>query len=99
MAPHSGFDDANRASNNNAPTQSASITPASQERSANNLIIGHIDSGIDYRRADFANFLIYRDKTNFKGRDFWDNDSFPMIQIPVETHFFRNHTEVMCLIS
>ena len=49
----------------------------SEEISSKYLIVGHIDSGIDYRRADFASFLIYQDKANFKGRDFWDNDSLP----------------------
>ena len=59
------------------PLNPPALPRPDQERSANDLIIGHIDSGIDYRRTDFASFLIYRDKTNFKGRDFWDNDTLP----------------------
>jgi hypothetical protein len=63
------------------PTGRPMITPAlprpDQERAEDHLIIGHIDSGIDYQRADFASFLIYQDKANFKGRDFWDNDLLP----------------------
>ena len=59
------------------PLNPPALPRPDQERSANDLIIGHIDSGIDYRRADFASFLIYQDKTNFKGRDFWDNDTLP----------------------
>ena len=59
------------------PLNPPALPRPDQERSANDLIIGHIDSGIDYRRTDFASFLIYRDKTNFKGRDFWDNDPLP----------------------
>ena len=59
------------------PLNPPALHQPDQERSANDLIIGHIDSGIDYRRADFASFLIYLDKTNFKGRDFWDNAPLP----------------------
>jgi len=40
-------------------------------------IIGHIDSGIDYRRADFAAHLVYTDTQKFLGRDFWDDDHLP----------------------
>ena len=59
------------------PLNPPALPRPDQERSADQLIIGHIDSGIDYQRADFASFLIYQDKANFKGRDFWDNDSLP----------------------
>ena len=59
-----------------------------EEKPANNLIVGHIDSGIDYRRADFANFLIYRDKTSFKGRDFWDDDYLPYDTDTARNPFF-----------
>ena len=47
------------------PLNPPALPRPDQEKSVNDLIIGHIDSGIDYRRTDFANFLIYLDKNNY----------------------------------
>ena len=70
------------------PLNPPALPRPAEEKPANNLIVGHIDSGIDYRRADFANFLIYRDKTSFKGRDFWDDDYLPYDTDTARNPFF-----------
>jgi len=41
------------------------------------LIVGHIDSGVDYRRPDFQPHLIYDRDGNLVARDLWDGDSLP----------------------
>ena len=80
------------------PLNPPALYRSAEDRPSNNLIVDHIDSGIDCRRVDFASFLIYRDKTSLKGRDFWDDDYLPYDTDTGQNPLFHNHMEVMYLI-
>ena len=41
------------------------------------IIVGHIDSGIDYRRTDFQPHLIYDQDGDLVALDLWDGDRLP----------------------
>ena len=56
-----------------------SIRPKAPVKSKPNqhLRIGHIDSGIDYRRPAFQRYLIYDPSGVLVARDMWDGDNLP----------------------
>ena len=55
------------------------IRPAapSSPKQNHHLRIGHIDSGIDYRRPAFQQYLIYDQTGTLVARDMWDGDNLP----------------------
>lgn len=55
------------------------------------LIIGHIDSGIDYRRPDFRAFLRSDQTGQFIGLDLWDDDGLPFDADTAVSAFFPRH--------
>ena len=56
-----------------------SIRPKAPTKSKPNqhLRVGHIDSGIDYRRPAFQRYLIYNQAGALVARDMWDGDNLP----------------------
>ncbi|MDC3293035.1 S8 family serine peptidase [Alphaproteobacteria bacterium] len=56
-----------------------SIRPkaAAKSKPKQHLRIGHIDSGIDYRRPAFQQYLIYDQAGALVARDMWDGDKLP----------------------
>jgi len=64
------------------------VRPEPHAAATDSVIVGHVDSGIDYHRPDFAEHLIYRDKSTFLGRDFWDDDQRPYDNDSARSAFF-----------
>jgi hypothetical protein len=69
---------------NGKPADKIWINPPSKRPKAlakskpnQHLRIGHIDSGIDYRRSAFQQYLIYDRSGVLVARDMWDGDSLP----------------------
>ena len=55
-------------------------------------VIGHIDSGVDYRRRDIAEHLILDKNGAFVARDAWDHDKHPFDADTAQSPFFpRRH--------
>ena len=56
-----------------------SIRPKAPSKTKPNqhLRIGHVDSGIDYRRPAFQKYLIYGQSGALVARDMWDGDNLP----------------------
>jgi len=52
-------------------------TAPSKTKPNQHLRIGHIDSGIDYRRPAFQQYLIYDRSGVLVARDLWDGDNLP----------------------
>ena len=52
-------------------------TAPSKTKPNQHLRIGHIDSGIDYRRPAFQQYLIYDRSGVLVARDMWDGDNLP----------------------
>jgi hypothetical protein len=54
--------------------------------------IGHIDSGIDYRRPAFQKYLIYDQSGTLVARDMWDGDNLPFdASLGQSTFYSQSH--------
>ena len=67
-----------------------SIWPKALVKSKPNqhLRVGHIDSGIDYRRPALQQYLIYDQAGALVARDMWDGDNLPFDGSPAQSPFY-----------
>ena len=67
-----------------------SIWPKALVKSKPNqhLRVGHIDSGIDYRRPALQQYLIYDQAGALVARDMWDGDNLPFDASPAQSPFY-----------
>ena len=63
-----------------------------RQKTNSDPIIGHIDSGVDYRRSDIAEHLIFDENGALVSRDAWDSDNHPFDADTAHSPFFpRRH--------
>ena len=76
----------------NPPLDPGILAQSNRQQRASDPIIGHIDSGIDYRRRDIADHLIVDTDGVLVAMDAWDQDKHPFDADTAQSPFFpRRH--------